>query len=161
MKKSILFFVLLLAVAQASVAQDVTFNKVRFSSVATPKEADVFLTVTQTSLLIRGKKVTSIDLTIPFSSLDKLSYEVAEHHRVGEGAALMVASLGAGAILMATKSKSHWLDIAYHTGDDHQSAVLRLDKSEYESILTALEHTTGKPIERLKANASPNQPGGR
>jgi hypothetical protein len=46
---------------------------------------------------------------IPYEQVDKFSYEYTKKHRITQGAVVMVASLGAGAIVMLTKSKSHWL----------------------------------------------------
>ena len=131
---------LILALVSAGLAQDATFSKTRFSSVKKPGEADVILTITDSKILIKGKKEKGIDLEIPYSSIDAMSYERSARHRVGEGAALMGMSLGAGAILMATKTASYWLDVDYHEGDDKETAVLRLDKSEYENVLGGIKY---------------------
>lgn len=158
MKNRIVCGLLVGSLSLAGMGQDATFKKTRFSSVTMPKEAGVVLTVTDSSVLIKGTKNNGIDLSIPFSSIDSLSYEIAERHRVGEGAALMAISLGAGAILMTTKTKSHWLDIAYHDGANKQAVVLRLDKSEYQDVLSTLENKTGKPIAHLDAKSSAMNP---
>jgi hypothetical protein len=157
-KNNVICLALMASLSLAAMGQEATFEKTRFTSVSMPREADVILTVTDNSVLIKGKKANGIDMSIPFASIDNLSYELAERHRVGEGAAVMVLSLGAGAILMATKSKSHWLDIGYHEGAVKQSVVLRLDKSEYQDVLSTLEHNTGKPIARFDAKSSPMNP---
>lgn len=60
----------------------------------------------------------------------------------------MVASLGAGAIVMLTKSKSHWLYIDYHEQSVPKSVVLRMDKNDYKKILEAVERHTGKEVEK-------------
>jgi len=70
-------------------------------------------------------------LTVPYDKVDKFSYEYTKKHRVTQGAVVMVASLGAGAIVMLTKSKSHWLYIDFHEQDAANSIVLRMDKNEY------------------------------
>src|SRR5260370_24982978 len=82
-------------------AQDVAFGKTRYSSPKHPKEDDVVLTVADSKILIKGKKENEINMEIPFSSIDSLSYEIAARHRVAEGA--MLGSL----LLMTTKTKSH------------------------------------------------------
>jgi hypothetical protein len=46
----------------------------------------------------------------------------------------MVASLGAGAIVMLTKSKTHWLYIDFHEQSNAKSVVLRMDKNEYKEV---------------------------
>ena len=60
--------------------------------------------------------------------------------------------------LIALVTKSHWLDIEYHDGDAKQEMVLRLDKSEYEKVLSTLEARTGKTIARLDTKTSPLNP---
>jgi hypothetical protein len=142
------FCVVGLTLAPASLAQDVTFSRTRFSSVKQPKEADVALTVTDSRILIQGKEANGIALEIPFASIDSMSYEVAARHRVAEGA--MIGSLA----LMTVKTKSHWLDIEYREGDAKQLTTLRLDKSEYKKVIATLEARTGKQIATLKSNRS-------
>ncbi len=61
----------------------------------------------------------------------------------------MVASLGAGAIVMLTKSKSHWLYIDFHEQNVPKSVVLRMDKNEYQKIIDAVKTHTGKEVEFL------------
>jgi hypothetical protein len=142
----------MLTLAPAGLAQDITFSKTRYSSVKEPKEADVMLTITDSKIVVKAKEANGIDLEIPFSAIDSMSYEVAARHRVAEGA--MIGSLA----LMTVKTKSHWLDIEYHEGDAKQLTTLRLDKSEYKSVISTLEAKTGKPIATLKSNASPFNP---
>ena len=162
MTKPILSLMLILALVPAVLAQDVTFNKTRYSSVKQPKEVDIILTITDSKILIKSKgsdnKVAGVDAEIPFSAIDSMSYELASRHRTGEGAALMGASLGAGAILMATKTKSYWLDIEYHEADTTQLTILRLDKSEQQKIVETLQAKTGKQVTALDAKASPLNP---
>ncbi len=52
--------------------------------------------------------------TIPYDKIEKLSYEYSEKHRITQGAIVMVASLGVGAMVMLTNSEGHWLYIDYH-----------------------------------------------
>lgn len=84
---------LILALVSAGLAQDVTFSKTKYSSVKQPKEADVNLSITDSKILIKGKKVSkkvlAIDMEISYSSIDAMSYELASRHRVAEGGALM------------------------------------------------------------------------
>ncbi|HYL64931.1 MAG TPA: hypothetical protein VE077_20135 [Candidatus Methylomirabilis sp.] len=147
-----------MASAPSAQAQEVTFHKTRYSSVKQPKESDVALTVTGSKVVIKGKKENGVSVDIPFSAIDAMSYEMAARHRVQEGAGVMLLSPGVGAILMATKTKSHWLDIEYHEGDAVQEMILRLDKSEYENVLSTLEARTGKHIARLDSKSSPLNP---
>ena len=151
---------LVLALVSSGVAQDATFNKTKYSSVKQAKEVDVDLAVTDSKISIKGagKKDSGIDITIPYSSIDTMSYEYATRHRVAEGASLMVLSLGAGAILMATKTKSHWLAIEHHEGDAKETTVLQLDKSEYQQVIATLEARAGKKIAVLDAKTSDLNP---
>lgn len=89
-------------------------------------------------------------LTVPYDKVDKFSYEYTKKHRVTQGAVVMVASLGAGAIVMLTKSKSHWLYIDFHEQDAAKSIVLRMDKNQYKSIMEACKTHTGKTVEDLQ-----------
>jgi hypothetical protein len=153
MNHAILALALILALAPAGMAQDFTFSKTRYSSVQQPDETSVKLSITESDILIKGKplskKAPAIDMAIPFSSIDAMSYELTTRHRVSEGAAVMGYSLGVGAILMATKTKSHWLTIEHQESGVTQSTTLHLDKSEYERVIAALEAKTGKHVEIL------------
>jgi hypothetical protein len=88
-------------------------------------------------------------VTIPYDQLDKFSYEYTKKHRITQGAVVMVASLGAGAIVMLTRSKSHWLYIDFHDQNVPKSVVLRMDKNEYKKIFEAVKMHTGKEVEFL------------
>ena len=86
-------------------------------------------------------------MTIPYEQLDKFSYEYTKKHRITQGAVVMVASVGAGAIVMLTKSKSHWLYIDFHEQNAPKTVVLRMDKNEYKKIFEAVKLHTGKEVE--------------
>jgi hypothetical protein len=148
---------LVFAVSNAQ-AQDVIFKKTKYSSVKQPKESEVALTITDSRMVIRGKKENGISAEIPFASIDAMSYELSARHRLAEGAGVMLLSPGVGAVLMATKTKSHWLNVEYHDAAAKQEMVLQLDKSEYEKVLATLETRTGKPIARLDSKTSALNP---
>ena len=84
---------------------------------------------------------------IPYAAIDKLEYEMAARRRVKEGAVVMIASLGIGAVVMLTKSKNHWLYVNYKPSD--KQMTLKLDKGEYERILKVAAAQTGKTIVKL------------
>jgi hypothetical protein len=101
-------------------------------------------------------------VVVPYDSIDKFSYEYTKKHRITQGAIVMVASLGAGAIVMLTKSKSHWLYIDFREQNASKSVVLRMDKNEYKKIFEAVKTHTGKDVEFLgdakdKKNAKANK----
>src|SRR5579859_418521 len=154
---ALLCLALVCAVSNAQ-PQDVIFNKTKYSSVKQPKESEVALTITDSGMVIKGKKENGISVEIPFASIDSMSYELSARHRVAEGAGVMLLSPGVGAVLMATKTKSHWLEVEYHDAATKQEMVLRLDKSEYEKVLATLETRTGKPIARLDSKTSALNP---
>ena len=132
------------------------FNSCKLAD-AKGKQADATLTFNDDGKNV-GIRVSDRDLvTIPYDSLDKFSYEYTKKHRVTEGAIVMIASLGAGAIVMLTKSKSHWLYIDYHDQNVPKTLVLRLDKSDYKKVLEAATTHTGKQVEMLGEAAKKNK----
>jgi len=141
-------FVTALAVANLSFAEETTF-KVKLAD-AKGKQADANMTVSDNNKNIVVRVADRDAVTIPYDQLDKLSYEYTKKHRITQGAIVMVASLGAGAIVMLTKSKSHWLYIDFHEQNAPKSVVLRMDKSDYKNICAALKTHTGKEVEGLE-----------
>ena len=127
-------------------ATDVTFQGVKVAD-AKGKQTDAQLVFSD----IQKKVIINVAgrefLTVPYESIDKVSYEYTKKHRVTQGAIVMVASLGAGAIVMLTKSKSHWLYIDFHEQGSPKSVVLRMDKNEYKQIMAAVPEHTGKTVE--------------
>lgn len=149
MKKLItVIAIFLLSLNNLGLAEETSFNTCKLAD-AKGKQADARLILSDT-----GKnfviKVSDRDLvTIPFENLDKFSYEFTKKHRVTEGAIVMIASLGAGAIVMLTKSKSHWLYIDYREQNTPKSLVLRLDKKDYQKIIASIREHTGKDVQML------------
>jgi hypothetical protein len=89
---------------------------------------------------------------VPFANIDKLSYEASKHHRVKTGAVVMLASLGVGAVVMATKSTNHWLYVDYKAPDGAaKDIVLKLDKGNYQKVINAAQQITGKTVETIHA----------
>jgi len=155
-RKQIVFVVIVVALVSTCLAEDATFKKVRYWSVKQPKESDVVLTITDSRLLVKGenanKNMAPIDFEIPYSSIEALTSETSARHRIAEG--LLVG----GVITASTKTKSHWLDIAYHEGDAKQVVTLHLDKTEYEDVISTLEARTGKHIDVVDSKTSSFNP---
>lgn len=150
---------LVFSFVSACVAQDITFEKSKYTSPKLKTEVDVSLMITDSKIYISGKKKKELgDLVIPFTAIDSMSLELAKRHRVAEGAGIMALSLGTGAVVMATKTRSYYLDIRYHEGNTKDLAVIRLDKTEYEAVISTLEARTGKKIEEVKAQESALNP---
>ena len=153
MRAIVLSFVLTLVLTPGTFAKDVTFRKTKFSSVQRPEESNVDLSVSDLAISIKskaGSKAPKIDIDIPFTEIDAMSYERASRHRWQEGTETMLLSPAGGAILMATKTATHWLQIQYHEAGTTQVVQLQLDKSEYKGIIEALQANTGKTVATLK-----------
>lgn len=134
-------------------AADVTFHGVKIAD-AKGKQPDALLIFSDSSKKLVVRVADHDFVVIPYDQLDRFSYEYTKKHRVTQGAIVMVASLGAGAIVMMTKSKSHWLYIDFHEQAAPKSIVLRMDKNEYESIIEAVKTHTGKGVELLTKKKS-------
>jgi hypothetical protein len=103
-------------------------------------------------LVTPERRKGGLPIEVPFASIDKLSYELSSHHRIKTGAIVMLASLGVGAIVMATKSTNHWFYVDYKGPDGTvKDIVIRLDKGQYETVLDAANKITGKTVETIHA----------
>jgi hypothetical protein len=154
----VLLVPLVAIVSRGAFSQDVTFSKVWYASSEQHTEVPVTLSLTESKIVIKSKKASkkaqACNNEISYSSIDSMSYAAATRHRLGEGGALAGLSLGASAVIMATKTTSYWLRIGYHEGETKRVAILQLDKSEYENVLTALKSKSGKPIVTLDSKTS-------
>ena len=147
MKKTICAVVTALAVSNLAFAEDTAFN-VKLTD-AKGKQAEARLIFSDTNKNVAIHVADRDFVTVPYDQLDKFSYEYTKKHRITQGAVVMVASLGAGAIVMLTKSKSHWLYIDYHEQNVPKNVVLRMDKNDYNKIFDAVKAHTGKEVEFL------------
>jgi hypothetical protein len=122
-----------------------------FSRVAVPdskgRQAKAILTFSDDHKAIEVNPAKGTAVSIPYGEIDKFSYEYTKRHRINDES-IFTAPVG-GAIVMLTKSKSHWLEIDYHEGNLPKSFVLRMDKHEYLRILDAVKAHTGKEAEVL------------
>src|SRR5215813_7442148 len=143
--------VLLLALTLSNLgfAEETAFNGVKLAD-AKGKQADARLIFSDNNKNVVVRLADRNFVTIPYDQLDRFSYEYTKKHRITQGAVVMVASLGAGAIVMLTKSKSHWLYIDFREQNAPKSLVLRMDKRECKTILEAVKTHTGKEVEFLK-----------
>src|ERR1035441_8375761 len=116
-----------------SFAEETAFRGVKVAD-AKGKQADASLIFSDNNKTVIVRVADRDFVTIPYDQLDKVSYEYTKKHRVTQGAIVMVASLGAGAIVMLTKSKSHWLYIDYHEQNVPKTVVLRMDRSEERRV---------------------------
>ena len=148
MKRIISVFLVIFAVINLSLAEETAFRGVKLAD-AKGKQADASLVFSDNNKNVVVRVADRDFVTVPYDQLDKFSYEYTKKHRITQGAIVMVASLGAGAIVMLTKSKSHWLYVDFHEQNAPKSVVLRMDKHEYKSIIEAVKTHTGKEVEFL------------
>jgi len=148
--KKFIATLLIVAFTTSGVAFDASFTGVKLADVK-GKQADARLNFNDTEMKLEINVADKPLVSIPYDNLDKVSYEYTKKHRITQGAIVMVASLGAGAIVMLTKSKSHWLYLDYHEQSAPKSVVLRMDKNEYQKILDAVKAHTGKDVTYLQS----------
>ena len=139
---------LICAVVNLSLAEETAFRGVKLAD-AKGKQSDASLIFSDSNKNVVVRVADRDFTTIPYDQIDKFTYEYTKKHRITQGAIVMVASLGAGAIVMMTKSKSHWLYIDFHEQNAPKSIVLRMDKKEYKNIFEAVKTHTGKEVEFL------------
>jgi len=144
--KVIAALLIVFGLTNISLADETAFTGVKLAD-AKGKQADARLIFSDANSNIVVRVADRDVVLIPYSQLDKFSYEYTKKHRITQGAVVMVASLGAGAIVMLTKSKSHWLYIDFHEQNTAKSMVLRMDKNEYKKIFDAIKTHTGKDVE--------------
>jgi len=147
-KRIVGIFLLILSVVNLTLAEETAFRGVKLAD-AKGKQSDASLIFSDTNKNVVLRVADHDVTTIPYDQIDKFSYEYTKKHRITQGAIVMVASLGAGAIVMMTKSKSHWLYIDFHEQSAPKSLVLRMDKKEYKAIIEAVKTHTGKEVEYL------------
>ena len=148
MKKTLSLLIVTLAISSLSFAEDASFRDVKLAD-AKGKQSDASLIFNDTAKDLEVRVADRDVVTVPYDQLDKFSYEYTKKHRITTGAIVMVASLGAGAVVMMTKSKSHWLYIDYHEQNAPKTVVLRLDKHDYKQIMAAVPQHTGKDVQNL------------
>ena len=148
MKRTISVLLVVFIVSSLSVAQDANFRGVKLAD-AKGKQADANLIFSDTNKDLVVRVADRDVVTVPYDQLDKFSYEYTKKHRITAGALVMVASLGAGAVVMMTKSKSHWLYIDYEEQNVPKVVVLRMDKHQYKNIIAAVTAHTGKEVQDL------------
>jgi len=145
MKKLVMMIAYTGIAAGLAQADDQSFQKTRIPD-AKGHQTPVGLVFSDSNQTIQVRAAGQLLTEVPYTSIDGLSYERTQKHRITQGAVVMVASVGAGAIVMLTKSKSHFLTVDYHEGAASKELVLRLDKSEYRDILATAKVQTGKDV---------------
>lgn len=149
MRKTAASLLILLFSAGASLcfAEDISFRHIKVPNVK-GQQIPAILTFSDQDKAMEVRPVKGDAVNIPYNVIDKASYEFTKKHRINEGTVAM-APTGVGAVLMFTKSKSHWLEIDYHEQDAAKAFVLRMDKHDYLRILDALKAHAGIDAEVL------------
>jgi len=148
MKRIISFLLVIFVTINLSLAEETAFRGVKVAD-AKGKQSDASLIFSDTNKNVVVRVADRDFVTMPYDQIDKFSYEYTKKHRITQGAIVMVASLGAGAIVMLTKSKSHWLYIDFHEQNAPKTLVLRMDKKEYKNTFEAVKAHTGKEVQFL------------
>jgi hypothetical protein len=146
-KRAFAFLFLLCAFAASGFADKVSFRRIKVPD-SKGRAVSGVLTFNDSSKRLEVQSAKGASIALPFSQIDKFTYEYTKKHRVSEGT-IATAPLGVGAVAMLTKSRSHWLEIHYYAQDVLKEYVLRMDKHEYLRILEAVKKFTGKDAEVL------------
>lgn len=123
-------------------AEDSSFRHVKVPD-SKGRQIPAVLTFSDHNMEVEVRPEKGSDVRIPYSSIEKFSYEFTKKHRVNEGT-VFSAPIGIGAVAMLTKSRSHWLEIDYQDQDLPKAYVVRMDKKNYIRILDAIKTHTGK-----------------
>jgi hypothetical protein len=128
-------------------AETTTFKRVKYVEVG-GHQTPATLTLSDSSKSVEVRPAKGNAVLIPYEHIDKLTYEYERKHRYGVGALVLLAvSVVGGIVVMCTQSKKHWLDVDYHDQDVLKSAVIRLDKRNYQKVIEAVKAHTGKDVE--------------
>jgi hypothetical protein len=93
---------------------------------------------------IRLAKDKATVITIPASAITEISYGQDVHRRVGAAIGLAVVSFGIGALMALSKSKKHYVGLAWDDGGKKGGAAFQANKDDYRGVLAGLEGVTGK-----------------
>jgi hypothetical protein len=147
-KRIISAVLLILFLVNLGLAEETSFQRVKMPD-PNGRQTKAVLTFSDNDKAIEVRPAKGDPMTIPYVQIDTFSYEYTRKHRIKQGAIVMLASIAAGAIVMMTKSRSHWLEIDYHDQEVPKAFVVRMDKHDYIHILDAVKSHTGKDAEIL------------
>jgi hypothetical protein len=145
-KRIIPVLLVIFLVSTLGIAEETSFSRV--AAPDSKGETKAVLTFSDDHKAVEVHPAKGPVVTIPYSEIDKFSYEYTKKHRINEES-IFTAPVGVGAIVMLTRAKSHWLEIHYHESNVPKSFVLRMDKHDYIRILDAVKAHTGKDAEVL------------
>ena len=106
------------------------------------KERNVRLLLSDEAFYVKDDKDGQIIERIPYESIQEVVYERSEHARIKTAIYLSPLAL-------FSKGKKHWLSMAWIEEGKRKSLVLKLDKNNYEQIISSVETKTGREIQRI------------
>ncbi len=121
------------------------------------REDRVTLTLTDRDLQLESKQPV-VSVHVLYSSISGMSYEESDHRHISQGSSTASASPWISLAIASGKAKEHWLVIDYVEGGNNTRTVLRLDKREYQEIISNLEKRTGKSVVVVNAAAKDLDP---
>jgi hypothetical protein len=136
-KRIVAVLLVIFVLASLGFAEETSFRRVRIPNLKGQRIKAV-LTFSDKDKAVEVRPAKGSAVTVPFSQIDKASYEFTE-----------VLSV-----------KTHWLQIDYREQDAHKVLVLLMEKRDYIHILDALKAHTGIDAEVL-GNADKVQGGDR
>lgn len=138
---------ILCLVSSSCLAEETSFHHVKVPD-HKGRQVHALLTFSDQNKAVEVRPDKGSEVRIPYSSIEKFSYEFTKRHRVNEGTVLSTP-IGVGAVAMMTKSRAHWLEIDYQDQDLPKAYVVQMDKKNYIRILDAIKAHTGKEAEVL------------
>lgn len=133
-------------------AEETSFRKVKVPTLVKgkhTKQVKAVLAFSDEHQAIEVYPAKGTTVAIPYSEIDKCSYEYTQKHRIKAGLVTFFVVEPVGVIVMFTKSRSHWLEIDYRDKDVPKAYVVRMNKNNYIRILDAMRNHTGKEAEVL------------
>ena len=118
-----------------ALAEDTSFRSVKMPDVK-GRQVKAVLTFSDSHKAIEVRSAKGDLVSIPYTEIDKFSYEYTQHHHLAPAGLL-------------TRSRSHWLEVDYHESDTPKTFMLRMEKHDYIRILDAVKAHTGKDPEIL------------
>lgn len=141
-----LLFVICLT-ATLCCAEETSFRHVKVPD-QKGRQINAILTFSDARKAVEIQPEKGDNVGIPYAAIEKFSYEFSKRHRVNEKT-IATAPIGIGAVVMLTKSRTHWLEIDYQHDQLTRAYVVRMDKKNYIRILDAIKAHTGKDPEIL------------
>jgi hypothetical protein len=131
---------LLCAAEAKSNYYSVTYDGGSISNVKTGSGMKLFIDQSQ----IRITKDKEEIATIPAAAVTEISYGQDVHRRIGAAIGLSMVSFGIGGLMALTKSKKHYIGLAWDDAGKKGGFAFQADKNDYRGVLTGLEGITGK-----------------